>query len=99
MRDPAPNPPPQVRSAGLLHQFVAFGGPGAVVDVAGGGKAVVPELHGDFSLNVANTLSADVMLQQGCVLRLPRASACLRWSTRGDVLSALLLICLAGWRG
>lgn len=64
--------PPQVRSAGLLHQFVSFGGPGARVAVAGGGHATVPQLQGDFSLNAANTLSADLMLQQGCAGALPR---------------------------
>jgi hypothetical protein len=37
----------QVRSAGMLQQLLDLGGPGAVV----AGVGVVPELHGDFSLN------------------------------------------------
>ncbi len=37
----------QVRSAGMLQQLLDLGGPGAVVL----GVGVVPELHGDFSLN------------------------------------------------
>lgn len=73
---------PQVRSAGLLHQFLAFGGPGAAVSVAGGGTAVVPQLQGDFSLNVANSLSADLMLQQGCVSVVFSVSAVLMNSLR-----------------
>ena len=49
-----------VRSIGMLHSLTALGGPGAVVTLPGtssGGQVTVPQLHGDFSLNGANTLS------------------------------------------
>ncbi len=44
-----------VRSAGLLWQLHALGGPGALLD---DGETRIPPLHGDFSLNAANVLSA-----------------------------------------
>ena len=48
-----------LRSAGLLQQLLSLGGPGAAVpDTA----LVVPELMGDFSLNVANSISARTFL-------------------------------------
>ncbi|GLC64650.1 Peptidase U32 [Pleodorina starrii] len=51
-----------VRSAGMLHQLQALGGPGAVVpDV----PYPIPALEGDFSLNVANVLSAALLLRGG----------------------------------
>ena len=52
-----------VRSAGLLHQLMEAGGPGAVVDGADGHS--IPQLEGDFSLNAANTISADLLLRAG----------------------------------
>lgn len=52
-----------VRSAGLLHQLMQAGGPGAVVPGAEGHP--IPILEGDFSLNAANIISADVLLQSG----------------------------------
>jgi len=52
-----------VRSAGLLHQLMQAGGPGAVVPGAQGHS--IPILEGDFSLNAANIISADVLLQSG----------------------------------
>lgn len=51
-----------LRSAGLLHQLAGWGGQGAVVPGLG---ATVPALEGDFSLNVSNALSADVLLGSG----------------------------------
>jgi collagenase-like PrtC family protease len=44
-----------LRSAGLLQQFLNFGGPGAIIQ---GTTLRVPELMGDFSLNVANAVAA-----------------------------------------
>jgi U32 family peptidase len=52
-----------VRSAGLLHQLMQAGGPGAIVSGAEGHP--IPVLEGDFSLNAANIISADVLLQSG----------------------------------
>ena len=54
-----------IRSAGLLHHFVQLGGPGAEVQVAGGGTATIPKLRGDFSLNASNKLSTRQLLQLG----------------------------------
>lgn len=48
-----------LRSAGLLQQLLSLGGPGATVP---GTELVVPELMGDFSLNVANSISARTFL-------------------------------------
>lgn len=55
-----------VRSAGLLHQLLALGGPGAVFQ-----GMTVPRLEGDFSLNASNVLSADVFLRAGLDLLTP----------------------------
>jgi collagenase-like PrtC family protease len=52
-----------VRSAGLLHQLMQAGGPGAVVSGAEGHP--IPILEGDFSLNAANIITADVLLGSG----------------------------------
>jgi collagenase-like PrtC family protease len=52
-----------VRSAGLLHQLIQAGGPGAVVPGTEGHP--IPVLEGDFSLNAANIITADVLLQSG----------------------------------
>jgi len=52
-----------VRSAGLLHQLMQAGGPGAIVPGAEGHP--IPILEGDFSLNATNIISADVLLQSG----------------------------------
>ncbi len=49
-------------SAGLLHQLMELGGPGASVE---GCEHPVPALEGDFSLNAANVLSADLLLRSG----------------------------------
>lgn len=51
-----------LRSAGLLHQLTEFGGPGSAVP--GAARLVVPELHGDFSLNAANSVTATFLLGQ-----------------------------------
>lgn len=50
------------RSAGLLHHLVELGGPGASVE---GCEHPIPALEGDFSLNAANALSADLLLRSG----------------------------------
>ena len=56
-----------IRSIGLLHKLMSFGGAGSVVET--GNKAVgdliVPELHGDFSLNAVNAISAGSFLANG----------------------------------
>lgn len=39
-----------------------LGGPGADVE---GSEWPVPELHGDFSLNAANGVTADLLLRSG----------------------------------
>jgi collagenase-like PrtC family protease len=51
-----------VRSAGLLWQFRQLGGTGARL---AGQDAVIPPLHGDFSLNSANQLTARHLLALG----------------------------------
>ena len=51
-----------VRSAGLLWQLRQYGGSGALLD---DGETRVPVLHGDFSLNAANLLSAQQLLDGG----------------------------------
>ncbi|KAL4419681.1 hypothetical protein ABPG75_006779 [Micractinium tetrahymenae] len=51
-----------LRSAGLLHHLMELGGPGAAVE---GCEHRVPALEGDFSLNAANVLSADLLLRSG----------------------------------
>jgi len=67
-----------VRSTGLLHRMMELGGQGANVDVGvgvGGSEGrsegdkytvKIPELIGDFSLNVANPLTAWELLTYGC---------------------------------
>lgn len=56
-----------VRSTGLLHQLLGLGGSGAPVpaELVPGGSARVPQLEGDFSLNAANAVSADLLLSCG----------------------------------
>ncbi|KAK9904967.1 hypothetical protein WJX75_006604 [Coccomyxa subellipsoidea] len=51
-----------LRSAGLLHQLTELGQPG---DILPSLEARMPVLEGDFSLNAANVLSADLLLGQG----------------------------------
>ena len=51
-----------VRSAGLLWQLQQYGGSGALLD---DGETRIPVLHGDFSLNAANLLSAQRLLGSG----------------------------------
>ncbi|GAX79879.1 hypothetical protein CEUSTIGMA_g7319.t1 [Chlamydomonas eustigma] len=52
-----------IRSLGLLNQLVNMGGAGAVMSQLDG--LTIPSLEGDFSLNAANVLSADLLLRQG----------------------------------
>ena len=52
-----------VRSAGLLHQLMEAGGPGT--EVPGAEGCPIPALEGDFSLNAANIVSADLLLRAG----------------------------------
>ena len=56
----------RTHSAGMLQQLQDLGGPGAEVL----GVGVIPAVHGDFSLNVANELSARAMLRDGQLSRL-----------------------------
>ncbi len=51
-----------VRSAGLLQALNALGGTGALLD---DGQTRIPPLHGDFSLNAANLVAAQYLLNQG----------------------------------
>jgi collagenase-like PrtC family protease len=62
-----------VRSIGLLHQLQALGGAGASVALPSGATVRVPALHGDFSLNAANTLAAAHMLASSGLARLTPA--------------------------
>lgn len=59
-----------VRSTGLLYRMMKLGGTGAKVTLKGGDnegqELTIPELIGDFSLNVANALTAWELLQYGC---------------------------------
>jgi collagenase-like PrtC family protease len=59
-----------VRSNGLLYRMMKLGGPGAKVKVKTGGddeeEVVIPELIGDFSLNVANALTCWELIEYGC---------------------------------
>jgi putative protease len=58
-----------VRSTGLLYRMMKLGGQGSIVNVGSDGEEInvkVPELNGDFSLNVANALTAWELLQYGC---------------------------------
>eukprot|EP00798_Chlamydomonas_sp_ICE-L_P014799 gene14799-20854_t len=56
-----------VRSLGLLHKLQTLGGTGAHVPSLG---LTIPVLEGDFSLNTANTLTADLLLRKGGLARL-----------------------------
>jgi hypothetical protein len=61
-----------VRSTGLLHRMQTLGGTGARVDVGTSQEedwVAVPELIGDFSLNVANALTASELLDKGGLSR------------------------------
>ena len=53
-----------IRSAGLLHQFMELGGPGAIIKGFGNESLIsIPRfLEGDFSLNASNSVSADAFL-------------------------------------
>lgn len=51
-----------IRSAGLLWTLRQLGGSGALLD---DGETLIPPLQGDFSLNAANVLSAQHLLDQG----------------------------------
>jgi len=51
-----------VRSAGLLQELQQRGGSGALLD---DGKTRIPRLHGDFSLNAANLIGTDYLLDAG----------------------------------
>jgi putative protease len=53
-----------VRSAGLLRRLKELGGAGAPAPEGCDGRAI-PLLEGDFSLNAANALSADLLLAAG----------------------------------
>ena len=66
-----------VRSAGLLNRMMKLGGQGTIVEVdqtepestdrhGSPRNVIIPELIGDFSLNVANPLSAWELLTNGC---------------------------------
>lgn len=58
-----------VRSNGLLYRMMKLGGPGAEVALDSqcpDQKVKIPELVGDFSLNVANALTAWELLEFGC---------------------------------
>jgi U32 family peptidase len=47
-----------IRSAGVLHTLTSLGGPGTVLPHGShGNDLVIPQLHGDFSLNAANALA------------------------------------------
>jgi hypothetical protein len=54
-----------VRSAGLLYRMNTLGGAGTQVDVGDGQVVTIPKLLGDFSLNVANVLTAREFLDAG----------------------------------
>lgn len=51
-----------VRSAGMLMALLELGGPGATITDP---HATIPALEGDFSLNAANALTAEYLLQCG----------------------------------
>ena len=59
-----------VRSSGLLQRMMKLGGPGKEITLKDGNddehRVVIPELIGDFSLNVANALTAWELLEYGC---------------------------------
>lgn len=54
-----------LRGAGPLQQLLQLGGPGALVPDQRKGDVLIPRLEGDFSLNAANALSADLLLRSG----------------------------------
>lgn len=58
-----------VRSNGLLYRMMKLGGPGSKVSLDPDDldhQVTIPELIGDFSLNVANALTAYELLEYGC---------------------------------
>lgn len=61
-----------VRSTGLLYRMMKLGGPGASVTIDSQNGmteddlVTIPELIGDFSLNVANAITAWELLEYGC---------------------------------
>jgi collagenase-like PrtC family protease len=58
-----------VRSSGLLQRMMKLGGPGSEIALKTNDteqSIVIPELIGDFSLNVANALTAWELLRYGC---------------------------------
>ena len=59
-----------VRSAGMLYRLRLLGGAGATVSDGPAKGCKVPPLHGDFSLNAANTLAAHDLLETGGLERL-----------------------------
>lgn len=62
-----------IRSAGLLYQLVKLGGPGATLPGLTdktGQPLTIPQLEGDFSLNAANAVSADLLLRSGRLSKL-----------------------------
>ena len=60
-----------IRSAGLLQRMTSLGGEGAKVNLASKSRgeddcyATIPELIGDFSLNVCNVITAGELLSEG----------------------------------
>lgn len=67
------------------------------------GGLTVPALEGDFSLNAANVLSADVLLTRGALSRLAPThdlNAPQVWahtSAAGQILSPRLVVCFQCW--
>ena len=51
-----------IRSAGFLQQMLDLGGAGTFLDKT---NCTIPELHGDFSLNAANSIAANLFLDSG----------------------------------
>ena len=60
-----------IRSAGLLQRMASLGGEGAKVNLASKSRGeddcyvTIPELYGDFSLNVCNVITAGELLSEG----------------------------------
>jgi len=60
-----------IRSAGLLQRMTSLGGEGAKVNLASKSRGeddcyvTIPELYGDFSLNVCNMITAGELLSEG----------------------------------
>ena len=56
-----------IRSPGLLYRLQQLGGTGATIELDDANtKVTIPEFLGDFSLNVANALTAYEFLEYGC---------------------------------